>query len=157
MFTMAGIKSKFRKVNRNFVMNGKSLVDFYCCYNDMEKEKDILRNKIKKRRVSYNKQSVYDMQDLESKNLGISRYFDTYDFLIFKPPTFKILKRICGRVKNYNSNLSENKEPFILFFERTVMKISAAIKIQCFFRGYRIRKRMKKSYVHVLIEWRASL
>ena len=94
MFTMAGTKSKFRKTNRSLAMEGKSLVDFYCCFNDMEKEKEILKSKIKKRRVFYDKQKVYEMQDLESKNLGISRYFDTYDFLIFKPPTFNILKRI---------------------------------------------------------------
>ncbi|CAI2372624.1 unnamed protein product [Moneuplotes crassus] len=157
MFTMAGIKSKFRKTNRDLAIRGKSLVDFYCCYNNMEKEKDILKNKIKKRRVYYDKKAVAEMQDLESKNLGISRYFDTYDFLVFRPPTFKILQRLCGRVKNYNRNISDDKEPFILFFELTVQKVSAAIKIQCFYRNYVIRKRMRKTYVQTLIEWRASL
>jgi len=123
----------------------------------MEKERDILKNKIKKRRVNYDKKLVYEMQDLESKNLGISRYFDTYDFLAFRPPTFNILKRICGRIKNYNRNLTGEKEPFILFFELTVQKVAAAIKIQCFYRSWCTRKRMKKSYVQILIEWRASL
>lgn len=65
----------------------------------MDKERNILKSKIKKRRVHYDKAKVYEMQDLEAKNLGISRYFDTYDFLIFMPPTFNILQRVCGRIK----------------------------------------------------------
>lgn len=60
----------------------------------MDKQRDILKNKIKKRRVHYDRASVQEMQELEAKNLGISRYFDTYDFLMFKPPTLNLLKRI---------------------------------------------------------------
>ena len=68
------------------------------------------------------------MQDLEARNLGISRYFDYYEFIMFQPPSFAILKRVCGRVKNHNRNLeSEDSEPFLLFFEETVKKVSAAI------------------------------
>lgn len=97
----------------------------------MDRERDILKNKIKKRRVHYDKAKVYEMQELEARNLGISRYFDTYDFLMFKPATYNILKRILGRVKNYNRNLVvDDKEPFILFFEETVKKVAAAVKIQ---------------------------
>ena len=97
----------------------------------MERERDILKNKIKKRQVHYDRRKVYEMQDLESKNLGISRYFDTYDFLVFKPPTLNILKRICGRIKVYNRDLKDDdREPFVLFFEETVKKVAAAIRIQ---------------------------
>jgi hypothetical protein len=158
MFTMAGARSKFRKMTQKLALEGKSLVEFYCCFNNMDKERDILKNKIKKRRVHYDRQKVYEMQELEEKNLGISRYFDTYDFLMFKPPTFPLLKRILGRIKQYNRNLaSGDKEPFILFFEETVKRVSSAIRIQCFYRNWVIRKSMKKSYAQVIIEWRASL
>jgi len=124
----------------------------------MEKEKDILTNKIRKRRVKYNKRKVREMQDLEAKNLGISRYFDYYDFLIFKPPNITMLKRVCAQIKHYNRNLdSDDSEPFILFFEVTVQRVAAAIKIQCFYRNWVIRKHMKKSYAQTVIEWRAVL
>ena len=98
------------------------------------------------------------MQDLEARNLGISRYFDYYEFIVFKAPSYAILKRVWGRIKNYNRNLeSEDNEPFILFFEETVKKVSAAIKIQWFFRNWVIRKKLKKSYAKTIIEWRAVL
>ena len=97
----------------------------------MSNEREILSSKIKKRRVHYDKRQVGEMQDLEAKNLGISRYFDYYDFLMFKPKNPVMLKRVLARVKHHNRNLEpEGDEPFIVFFEITVQKVAAAIRIQ---------------------------
>ena len=98
------------------------------------------------------------MQDLEAKNLGISRYFDYYDFLKFRPKNPILLKRVLARIKHHNRNLEpEDNEPFIVFFEVTVQKVAAAIKIQCFYRSWIIRKSMEKTYAQTVIEWRAVL
>lgn len=97
----------------------------------MEKEREILTKKIKKRRVHYDKRKVLEMQDLESKNLGISRYFDYYDFLIFKPKDPLLIRRILARIKHHNRNMDpEDNEQFIVFFEVSVQRVAAAIKIQ---------------------------
>ena len=145
-FIMPSLKSKFRELTRSSLAEkNASLIDFYCCMNGMQEERRILQT-IKKRLCHYDKAKVREYGELEKKFKTKSRFFDTYnDLLVFRAPSLDVLVTFVFAVLDYNRRAyAEAEEVLLVYFEKPMRRVAAALKIQTVFKNFLLRSRFNR-------------
>lgn len=87
------------------------------------------------------------MKDLKKKKFGQTRnnpnFTDTYmDLFYFECPNPRLFKAIIDKVNQHNQKAWVAKKPLLLmFYEKLMQQVAAAVTIQLNFRAYLSRQR----------------
>lgn len=86
-------------------------------------------------------------------------YEDLYDdLMIFKIDNHKFLTELVERVYKHNLLAQQNeKQPILMFFEKTLKLMAAASQIQCAYRQYRWKRSQESTPLHKIMRRRGAV